>query len=123
MLLLVAADPAAAMGPVGALRQSLLRSPHLMWLGWWYAIVFAAALLPFALVAAAIARLLIGTQDINYYLYHQPREWWLAVVGGIVLVAGYALVALALWFRLVFAVQLVLFHKRAPRAALARAGR
>jgi len=120
VLLLVAANPSAPLAATDALRLSLLHSPRLAWLGWWYALVFAAALLPFALVAALIAWLVLGAHDINYYLFHQPREWWLAVACGALLAAGYASVAIFLWFRLVFAAQLVLFERMSPRAALAR---
>jgi len=49
VLLLVAANPSAPLAATDALRLSLLHSPRLAWLGWWYALVFAAALLPFAL--------------------------------------------------------------------------
>ncbi|MCI0357739.1 MAG: glycerophosphodiester phosphodiesterase [Planctomycetaceae bacterium] len=120
VLLMAAANPPAAMGATGALRLSLRRSPHWMWLGGWYLLVFAGVLLPIAVIAAVIAKFLLGAHDINYYLYHQPREWWLAVVCGILLGAAYAGAVLALWFRLVFALQLVLFGRETPRAALAR---
>ena len=71
-------------------------------------------------LAALIAWWLLGSQDINYYLYHQPREWWLAVAGGAVLALGYAAIALVLWFRLLFATHLVLFHRESPRMAMAK---
>ncbi len=118
-LLLLAADrKAGTVGPAEALWRSLVQLPQLARLGLWYIAIFALLLVPFAALGAAAGLVLLGQHDINYYLYHEPPEWWLALACGGVLGLTYGILALALWFRLLFAVQLVLFHNAPPRAAL-----
>jgi membrane-anchored glycerophosphoryl diester phosphodiesterase (GDPDase) len=120
LLFLAAGTNESSVGPTEALWRSLVRLPQLARLGLLYLMIFGLLLLPFAAVGAAAGIVLLGQHDINYYLYHQPREWWLALACGGVLAILYGGLALALWFRLLFAVQFVLFNKSGPRTALAQ---
>ena len=120
LLLLAAGRESGAFHPTEALWQSLVRLPQLARLGLWYMALFALLFVPFAAVGAVVGFVLLGQHDINYYLYHQPAEWWLAAVCECALVLIYGVLALALWFRLLFAIQFVLFQDLPPRSALAK---
>ena len=120
LLLLAAGREASAAGATVALWRSLVQLPQLARLGLWYLALFTLLLVPFAALGAAAGLILLGQHDINYYLYHEPPEWWLALACGGVLGLIYGVLALALWFRLLFAVQFVLFQNARPRTALAQ---
>lgn len=120
LLLLAIGREANTVGPTAALWRSLIQLPRLARLWLWYMVLFALLLAPFAALGAAVAFVLVGQHDINYYLYHEPPEWWLALACGGVLGLTYSVLALALWFRLLFAVQFVVFQNARPRTALAQ---
>ncbi|MDX1381233.1 MAG: glycerophosphodiester phosphodiesterase family protein [Xanthomonadales bacterium] len=75
-------------------------------------------LLPFALAAWLLYRLLLTEFDINYYLSTKPREWLLAIAGGGLLVAACAANLLRLFANWLLCLPLLLFSGCAPREAL-----
>ena len=118
LLLMAAGRETNAVSPADALWRSLLQLPQLARLGLWYLLLFTVLLVPFAAAGAVVARALVLQHDINYYLYHEPPEWWLALACGGVLGLVYGLLAFALWFRLLFAIQFVVFQNVRPLTAL-----
>jgi glycerophosphoryl diester phosphodiesterase len=122
-LLLLAASRPRSIAPADALWRSLRRLPQLTHLAIWYAAIAALLLVPVVIMAMLVAKGLLGRHDINYYLYHQPREWWLAVSCGVVLACIYLLAILTIWFRLLFALQYVLLDNASPRDAIRRSWR
>src|SRR5207248_6538592 len=80
--------------------------------------IAAACLAPFAVLAALTYFLLLGQQDINYYLADRPPRFYVAcAIGGVLLLGAVALVAV-LYVRWVFALCIVLMEERGPLAAL-----
>jgi glycerophosphoryl diester phosphodiesterase len=80
--------------------------------------IAAAGLLPFAGLAALTYFLLLGQQDINYYLADRPPRFYVAcTIGGLLLVAA-AVATAFLYVRWVFALCIVLLENRRPVEAL-----
>ncbi len=80
----------------------------------WLVIKLIVIVVPFLLVAGAVAYILITDHDINYYLSVQPPEFWAAAV--IIGIIGLLMAGLVLW-RLInwsLAFPLVLFAGTSP---------
>jgi len=75
-------------------------------------------LLPFALAALLLYRLLLSEYDINYYLSAKPAEWRLALAGGGLLAAVCAANLLRLFANWLLCLPLLLFTGCSPRQAL-----
>jgi glycerophosphoryl diester phosphodiesterase len=77
-------------------------------------------LLPFALLALLLYRLLLSQYDINYYLAEKPAEWRLALAGGGLLAVACAANLLRLFLNWLLSLPLLLFTGCSARAALAQ---
>ena len=102
------------------LWQTLRVMPDLARLGLWFGAALALLAVPFLLLGAGIASVLLGSHDINYYLYHEPVEWWVTIALGILLALTNAVFAVVLGVRFMFALPLMLFERQSPRVALRR---
>jgi len=118
LILLCGVSRAANGSPAVVLWQTLRSLPEIAQLGFWIGAALALLAVPFLLLGAGIATVMLGSHDINYYLYHQPVEWWVTLVFGIVLALTNAVAAIALGVRFMFALPLMLFDRQSPRAAL-----
>jgi glycerophosphoryl diester phosphodiesterase len=79
-------------GPVTAWRRVLPRLGAVFGLGLRLVLRVVLLALPFLAVAAAVAALMLGTHDINYYLTYRPPEFLLAAALIGVLALGMAVV-------------------------------
>ena len=77
-------------------------------------------LLPFLAVAAAIWFGRLAGHDINYYLAENPPEWRRAKLIVAILAIGYALLATWQLARWLYALPIMLYERRGPRASLQR---
>ena len=118
LILLCGVSRAANGSPAVVLWQTLRSLPEIAQLGFWIGAALALLAVPFLLLGAGIAIVMLGSHDINYYLYHQPVEWWVTLVFGIVLALTNAVAAIALGVRFMFALPLMLFDRQSPRTAL-----
>jgi glycerophosphoryl diester phosphodiesterase len=75
-------------------------------------------LAPFAALAALTYTLLLGQQDINYYLADRPPAFYAACTIGAVLLLGALALAAYLYVRWVFALCIVLLENQTPLPAL-----
>jgi glycerophosphoryl diester phosphodiesterase len=82
--------------------------------------IAALGLLPFAGLAALTYFLLLGQQDINYYLADRPPRFYVAATIGILLLAGALALTAFLYVRWVFALCIVLMENQGPVEALKR---
>ncbi len=74
------------LGTIGALRFAVLRAPEILSFAARLVVRVLITVLPFVVVAAAVAWLLITDHDINYYLAERPPAfWWAAAVIALVL--------------------------------------
>jgi len=100
------------------LWKNMTRIPSLIHLGLLQAVVYFAAVLPFAGGAALTYYALLGDRDINYYLSAQPWQWWLAIlIAGALVILYLAVVA---WFFIhwLFAVPALVFENMQPIEAM-----
>ena len=104
--------------PTAALWQMLQSMPNLAQLGVWIGAGLVVIAVPFLLLGAGTAIVLLGAHDINYYLYHEPFEWWLAIAIGVLLGLTNAVTVVTLGVRFMFALPLMLFESQSPRVAL-----
>lgn len=103
---------------VEVLRVMGRKLPNLVGLGVVQAALYGVALAPFAGLAGLTLLLLPLRYDINYYLAARPPVFWVGVVIIVALLAGAALVFLALYVRWIFAVPALLFEGAGPVSAL-----
>jgi glycerophosphoryl diester phosphodiesterase len=118
LILLCAGSRAANLSPAEVLSQTLRSLPEIAQLGFWVGAALALLAVPFVLLGAGIANVMLGSHDINYYLYHQPGEWWVTLAFGAVLALTNVVAAAALCVRFMFALPLMLFDRQSPRTAL-----
>ncbi len=118
LILLCANLHSSINSPAAALWQTLRAMPRIARLGLWIGVALVLVALPFLLIAAAVAIAMLGSHDINYYLYHEPIEWWVTVGIGFTLALAYVAAAGIVAVRFMFALPLVLFERQSPRRAL-----
>jgi glycerophosphoryl diester phosphodiesterase len=103
-------------------KQMLRAAPgkviRIVQLGAVQAALIALALLPFVLLALLTYRILLSEYDIYFYLKDRPPEFWLsACIGGLLLLAAFA-VGTTLYVRWAFALPVLVFENQFSRAAL-----
>ena len=79
--------------------------------------------LPFLAGAAFIWFVMLGGHDINYYLAEHPPEWRRAILLGVVLGAGFGLLAAWQLARWLYAVPILVFENVTPAQALETSAR
>jgi len=105
-------------GWYAALRFAFGKFSKTVGLSMLWLLLAAASLLPFAAAGFLVHRLLLSGHDINYYLQLKPPEFQKALLLGVVLAVGAALVLAALFTALAFALPLALFGKMSGRQAV-----
>ena len=106
--------------PLDALVTALRRLPSLLLIGMRHFLVLALAALPAVALGFAVHALLLSAHDIGYYLARKPPQFWLAACALGLLLLAYALTAVALLTRWVFAVPSRMFEATGVGASLAR---
>jgi glycerophosphoryl diester phosphodiesterase len=121
LLLIVESNQAGQLAyPMQAVRFSLANAPNIFGLTWRLVLRVLKVLLPYLLVVAVIAWIMLREHDINYYLAQKPREFYLALAIAalptaiFLWVLGRRLLAWAL------ILPLILFDSCAPALAFAK---
>lgn len=105
-------------GPIRSLVFALGRLPVFLRLGGIYALGLLLASLPFIIAGTIVAYFLLQRHDINYYLYHQPTEWFAFLGCSALLALGYAVLAIHLWARSILALTVIVSERRGAISAL-----
>ncbi|MBW1789689.1 MAG: glycerophosphoryl diester phosphodiesterase membrane domain-containing protein, partial [Deltaproteobacteria bacterium] len=119
--LLIASDAAIRgrrIAVSSVLWANLTQLPALIRLGLLQAAGYAAACLPFAATGFLAYTLLLGDQDINYYLTARPWQWWtfLALAGALTVL--YLSIAAWLFVRWLFAIPALMLENMGSVKAL-----
>jgi len=102
-----------------AMVLSFRKAPGIVRLSFFWLLLAAALLIPFAAAGGLAYLSLLSAHDINYYLTVQPPEYRTALAIGVILLAAAALVQIFIFVALAFALPLLLVRDLSPRKALA----
>ena len=92
--------------------------PTLVRLGLYQFLMLFLLAIPFVLLAGLTYWILLSKYDINFYLENQPREYWIAISIGALLVFVYAILAFRLIIRWLFCIPIIVFEKKNVRHSI-----
>lgn len=118
MVLLFKTDTGTMNRVWNAVRHALARTSGILELALRIVLRIFFYSTPFVILAGLIFFALLTGHDINYYLTTRPPEFKVAVIGGLLLAGGLALILIRYVVQVIFSLPILLFEAKKPSEAL-----